>query len=118
MAKKRTEADVIREFQSSHELTPSELADAFGVSRQTVHNWLTAVHLPSSDWLTAVAMEERDWKQQMAVDLLTLRGAAVPCVCLEKIGDNGPCPKHTPPLTPPHLNTNGEGNKAEKEVIG
>jgi len=92
---KLTEVEIIQAYQSAEGLeTWHELAAALGLSCTVVGNWLRGLCGPDGDWLRRQALKMAGWQSEMAIALLEARGEEVPCICLDQIGDNGPCPKH------------------------
>lgn len=92
-----TVADVFRAYQAAELLSDEEFARALSVSRQTLHNRRKRTYYPKKDWLiTTARLYAGEWQSDLAVDILKLLGLEddIPCICLEVIGDNGPCPKH------------------------
>lgn len=93
------EIKILRRYQKTEGFTgvgaDTAFSEALGVSRQVLSNWFNSINSPTNDFLSATALEcVTTWQGDLAVELLNLRGLSVPCVCLEIIGDNGPCPKH------------------------
>jgi hypothetical protein len=91
---------VLRATQREQEfLTDSAFAEALGVDRQKLWNWLNYVNQPDVNWLklaTVLNMVTKPWKAQMAIDILTAMGIGdeIPCSCFDIQGDNEYCPRH------------------------
>lgn len=99
MAKKLTEADILEAYRAAQGMGRTEFAHALGMSKQSYSAYMRGAK-QDLDGLQWSAVEYRGtWIGELAVDLLKVREAVVPCVCLEFIWDNGVCPKH--PLSPP-----------------
>lgn len=99
-SKLTTEADVFMAYQAAQRLDDSEFARQIGSYRQQYWQWKNRVHYVQRDWLIKTARTfAGSWQSDMAVDILRRRGEdeAIPCVCLEQVGDNGPCPRHPTP---------------------
>ena len=96
MSKKLTVPEVLKAYKIAERFkTDNDMADALSLSRQVLSHWMTERHAPTNEWLRSMAIVYRSrWQGDMAVDLLKLRKQDIPCICLEMIGDNGPCPKH------------------------
>lgn len=94
--KLNSELAIFRYYQERAELeTDSALADALDIDRRRLFNWLSGRQSPDLEWLQSVTVKYAgNWQSHLAVDMLTLREQEIPCLCLEYIGDNGPCPKH------------------------
>ena len=89
--KKQTEKDVINELGFGY----ADLMDIFDVSKQRAFAYLKGEGKPSTENLQRVAIQcVGEMPGLLANRMLTIRGEAIPCVCLEKIGDGGSCPKH------------------------
>lgn len=66
-----------------------------GVSRNSLALWKSGKSAPNVEWLQKIAVRHVGaWKGDLAIDLLKVRGLAIPCNCQTAIGDCGPCPKH------------------------
>jgi len=95
---KLSEIEIMKAYKAAGLFeSDSAFADDLSVSRQTMSQWLNDIYKPQSTWLRLTALLHKDnWRGKMCVDLLNARGLEddIPCVCLEKTGDNGPCPKH------------------------
>lgn len=91
-----SEMDIFRLWQARQGLNvDSRFADALGISRAKLWNWYNGINEPETEGLQEIALAYRGkWQCELAVEVLNFRKADVPCVCLESIGDNGPCPKH------------------------
>ena len=100
MAKKITEADVLEAYRAAQQMNQSEFAAALGMSRQSYSAYVNEGRKQDLAGLRETALKEvGTWIGDLAVDLLKVRGSDIPCVCLEMIGDNGPCPKHPAPAS-------------------
>jgi len=79
--------------------TDSAFAEALGVSRQRLSQWLNGIWKPSTDVLKLMALMNMPvtlWKAQLAISLLKARNLEheIPCSC-EPNGETNPlCPKH------------------------
>jgi Helix-turn-helix. len=105
MAKKFTEIEILLACKKGLGLaTDSAFADALGISRQKLYNWLNGINKPSTDVLklwALVLLPVTKWKAHLAIDLLKTRGmsAEIPCTC-DRNGNgeitikNPICPKH------------------------
>lgn len=79
--------------------TDSAFAEALGVSRQSLYQWLNGVHKPSTDLLKLMAlvnMPVKPWKATLAISLLKARNmqSEIPCTCQSDGSVNPFCPKH------------------------
>ena len=93
----KTESDVFEAFRAEHELNDTDFAYALAISKGRWSNWKAMRHYAPREWLIQTArVFSGAWQSELAADLLRRRGFEddIPCVCLELIGDNGPCPKH------------------------
>lgn len=90
----KTEKDIINEYGLGY----ADLMDLFGVSKQRAFEYLRGEGRPSTDALREVAKAKvGEMEGRMANEMLTLRGADVPCVCETELWDRGECPKHGKP---------------------
>jgi len=97
MAKKITQADVLEAYRAEQQLGKTQFAHELGMSKQSYSAYVNMKSQPELEGLQEAALENvGSWIGNLAVDLLVVRGAVVPCVCQTEIGDNGPCPKHSP----------------------
>jgi len=91
----RTEADIFRAYQAAASLKPSEMALALGISRQSMNNYFQGTKPLAGVVLNWFVKGSEDWVREMALDIFKGRPEIeVPCLCLEQIGDKGPCPRH------------------------
>jgi transcriptional regulator with XRE-family HTH domain len=92
--------EILRKYQQEQGCeTDAAFAEALGIDRQRLSQWMTETHQPSVDVLKVWAMLyiiTTPWKARMAVELLKAMGLEeeIPCTCLELVGDNEYCPKH------------------------
>lgn len=97
MAKKLTEADVLECYRAAQGKNQTEFAHELGMSKQSYSAYMRG-RLQDLAGLQESAMEYvGSWIGDLAVDLLKVRGAVVPCVCQTAMFDNGDCPKHGTP---------------------
>ena len=97
----KSDGEIMEGYRTAEGLKKTEMADALGISRQ-LYNLYTKKNgsVPSSTlvmmWFLRGAEE---WVREMALELFVRRPELErPCVCLEMIGDNGPCPRHAATL--------------------
>jgi len=96
--RKITQADVYEAYRASQQLSKCNFSHELGISKQSYSAYVHNLSAPSVDDLQWAAVEFRGgWVSELAIDLLVVRGAVVPCVCQTAIGDNGICPKHEVP---------------------
>ena len=92
---KITDSDIFKAYQAAEGLSQSDMAEALGITRQGVHNYLKGTRPTTEFVLRWFLHGSTDWVKEMALEIFARRpGHEVPCVCLERIGDNGPCPRH------------------------
>jgi transcriptional regulator with XRE-family HTH domain len=97
MAKKITQSQILEAYRAAQQLGKTEFAHELGMSKQSYSQYVHNKSQPDLEGLQEAALENvGSWIGNLAVDLLVVRGAVVPCVCQTEIGDNGPCPKHSP----------------------
>jgi DNA-binding XRE family transcriptional regulator len=102
MAKKLTEADVLEAYRAAQGMGRTEFAHALGMSKQSYSTYINKGAKQELPGLQESAIEHvGSWIGDLAVDLLRVRGAVVPCVCQTEMFDNGMCPLHGPQLSPP-----------------
>lgn len=95
MTKKITEAEVLEYYRELRGLGRTEFAAELGMSRQSYSTYINNGVKPDLEGLQESARKYvGTWIGDLCVALLSVRGAEIPCICLEKIGDNGTCPKH------------------------
>jgi len=99
-----TEIDILQACKKEQAFeTDSAFAEALGVSRQKLYQWLNGIHKPSTDLLKLMALVNMPislWKAQLAISLLKVRKLEheIPCSC-EPNGEPNPlCPKHFEPV--------------------
>lgn len=75
--KKLSVGEILTAYQKAQGFeTDTALADALGVSRQSVWQWLNDIHKPSVMWLQVLALSNPGtWKEELANDLLKALGA-------------------------------------------
>lgn len=96
MIYKRTIPDILKAYKAAEQFeTDDAMAEALGVSRQVFSHWMNERHQPDPENLRDMTIRfAGKWQGDMAVDILKNMESDIPCICLEQIGDNGPCPKH------------------------
>ena len=95
-----TDEQILKGYASAEGKKQSELAADMGIDRQRLsHYWRGLVDVPvglASDLFRA---NPHDYIREMALDLLVRKPLLDrPCYCMEYIGDNGPCPRHSATL--------------------
>jgi len=100
MAKKLTEADVLEAYRAAQGMGKTEFAQALGMSKQSYSQYMGGAKQDLHGLQEAAVEYVGTWIGDLAVDLLTVRGAVVPCVCQTQVGDKGLCPKHPLPALP------------------
>jgi hypothetical protein len=97
MDKKLTEADVLEAYRAAQRIGRTEFAHELGMSKQSYSAYMRG-RLQDLKGLQESAVEYvGSWIGDLAVDLLKVRGAVIPCVCQTALFDNGSCPKHGKP---------------------
>ncbi len=100
MSKKPSEIEILQACKQEQGFeTDSAFAEALGVSRQNLYQWLNGIHKPSTDLLKLMAlinMPVSEWKAKLAIDLLKARSMEheIPCSCTADGQVNPFCPKH------------------------
>jgi transcriptional regulator with XRE-family HTH domain len=95
MAKKITEAEILEYYRESRGMGRTEFAAELGMSKQSYSTYINNGVKPDLEGLQDSAVTYvGTWIGDLCVALLSVRDATIPCICLEHIGDNGPCPKH------------------------
>lgn len=98
MAKARTAKDVFEKWRALQGIeTKSEFATLLGMSKQQYNNIFNLGYSVSAKELSSLAIRHAgSWISECAVEVMRVQGdeELIPCVCLENIGDNGPCPRH------------------------
>jgi hypothetical protein len=98
MAKKITEADVLEAYRAAQGMGKTEFAHAMGMSKQSYSSYVNNGAKQDLAGLQESAIKYvGTWIGDLAVDLLEVRGAVVPCVCQTEFFDNGTCPMHSTP---------------------
>ena len=97
MTKKITESDVLEAYRAAQGLGKTEFAHALGMSKQSYSSYVNNGARQDLAGLQESAIKYvGSWIGDLAVDLLLVRGAVVPCLCQTGMLDNGPCPLHSP----------------------
>lgn len=94
---KPTQSAILKNTRNNILMLKSDhtFAVKLGVSRNSLASWKSGKSAPNVEWLQKIAVKHVcTWKGDLAIDLLKVRGLAIPCVCQTEIGDCGPCPKH------------------------
>lgn len=94
---KTSDAQIIKAYKSISNIEKDvEMAKALGISRQCMSNYMRGVSQPEFDILKKWFFGSYPaWVRAMTLDIYKNRPSDhVPCVCLERLGDNGPCPQH------------------------
>lgn len=100
MSKLPTEIEILQACKQEQGFeTDSAFAEALGVSRQNLYQWLNGIHKPSTDLLKLMAlihMPVAPWKAKLAIGLLKARSmeSEIPCSCAADGRVNPFCPKH------------------------
>lgn len=98
MTKKITQADVFEAYRAAQGLGKTEFAHELGMSKQSYSTYVRNISQPDLEGLQEAAVENvGSWIGDLCVDLLKLRGVAIPCVCQAEMWDCGACPKHGEP---------------------
>lgn len=97
MTDPKTEADILEGYRQAEDLKKADFARELKISRQRLNNYLQGISRPDSsivlDWLRN---GYADFVHEMALEIFVRRPELErPCICLERIGDNGPCPRHS-----------------------
>ena len=100
MTRKTTQADVFEAYRAAQQLGKTEFAHQMGMSKQSYSSYVHNKAQPELSGLQESAkLYVGHWIGDLCVDLLKLRGAAIPCVCKTEMWDCGACPKHGVPPT-------------------
>lgn len=96
MKKKMTEAEVLEAYRAAQQMKPVEFARSLGMSKQSYSSYVNKGARQDLAGLQESAKKHvGTWIGDLAVDLLIVRGAVIPCVCQTELFDNGLCPKHS-----------------------
>ena len=91
------DSEIIESFRIAEKLTQASMARALDISRQGLHKYLHDVSAPAPEMvMNWFRNSKHDWVREMALEIFVRRPELErPCVCLKRIGDNGPCPRHS-----------------------
>ena len=97
---KLSEADIFKAYRAAEGMKQTEMAQVLGIQRQRLFSYENEEYKPSTSLLVNWFLYAPEpFVREMALEMLVRRPVDErPCVCLEVIGDNGPCPRHSAEL--------------------
>ena len=100
MSQKLSEADIFKAYRAAEQLKKAEMARVLEIPRQRYGDYESDSYKPTTSQLTNWFLYAPEpFVREMALEMLVRRPVDErPCVCLEVIGDNGPCPRHSAEL--------------------
>lgn len=97
MAKVKSAGDIFERWRAVEGIeTKAEFAALFGMSRQQYNNVLNGSYVSAKELSSVAIRHAGRWIAECAAEVMRVQGDGelIPCVCLEQVGDNGPCPRH------------------------